>query len=302
MNNAERNIYSDVVTGALAEITRIGSGEVRAYDAWADPAAAWDTDDAHRGAELRTGRCEPEGADADHAGRHGPELLGRADYLHRQDQRSASRTTRPLARSRSRRRRLVYRAGAWHRDFPVTMTIDGDEGPGQCDELGRRRRRSRRADVERDRRLPDARCRRPTVASHPPAVARPAAQGRGRDAATRRWPSTAAARPPSTLHQQRRGHGAERCVLRLLAVSPNLPQGGPRPRHADSRHPRGGHQHLPGAGRVLLCQCDRSSGRSRSTPGSGRRTCLPVAHVVSLDTNRDGTWDYDVVNLDRVAR
>ena len=44
MNNAERKIFTDVGTGRLAEITRIGSGEVRAYDAWADPAAAWNTD------------------------------------------------------------------------------------------------------------------------------------------------------------------------------------------------------------------------------------------------------------------
>lgn len=42
MNNAFRDIITDPLSGRLAEITRIGNGEVRVFDAWVDPAAAWD--------------------------------------------------------------------------------------------------------------------------------------------------------------------------------------------------------------------------------------------------------------------
>jgi subtilisin family serine protease len=41
MNNAETNIVSNPLTGALAEITRIGGGEVRVNRAAAAPVAAW---------------------------------------------------------------------------------------------------------------------------------------------------------------------------------------------------------------------------------------------------------------------
>lgn len=41
MNNAYRDIDTDPFTGP-APITRIGNGEVRVFDAWIDPAAAWD--------------------------------------------------------------------------------------------------------------------------------------------------------------------------------------------------------------------------------------------------------------------
>ena len=44
MNNAETNIVSDALTGALAEITRIGGGEVRVNRALDAPVAAWDAD------------------------------------------------------------------------------------------------------------------------------------------------------------------------------------------------------------------------------------------------------------------
>jgi minor extracellular serine protease Vpr len=44
MNNGEINIVNDVVTGALASITRIGGGEVRVDRALSAPVAAWDRD------------------------------------------------------------------------------------------------------------------------------------------------------------------------------------------------------------------------------------------------------------------
>jgi minor extracellular serine protease Vpr len=44
MNNGETNIISNPLTGALAEITRIGGGEVRVDRALAAPVAAWDKD------------------------------------------------------------------------------------------------------------------------------------------------------------------------------------------------------------------------------------------------------------------
>ncbi len=56
MNNAERNIISNPVSGSLAEITRIGSGEVRALDAWSEPAAAWDA--LTRNAALSFGQVD----------------------------------------------------------------------------------------------------------------------------------------------------------------------------------------------------------------------------------------------------
>jgi subtilisin family serine protease len=44
MNNAETNIVNDALTGALAPITRIGGGEVRVDRALYAPVAAWDND------------------------------------------------------------------------------------------------------------------------------------------------------------------------------------------------------------------------------------------------------------------
>jgi len=44
MNNAETNIISDPITGALAPITRIGGGEVRVDRAISAPIVAWDKD------------------------------------------------------------------------------------------------------------------------------------------------------------------------------------------------------------------------------------------------------------------
>ncbi len=44
MNNAEKNIISNPVLGSLAEITRIGGGEVRVNQSAAAPVAAWDDD------------------------------------------------------------------------------------------------------------------------------------------------------------------------------------------------------------------------------------------------------------------
>jgi hypothetical protein len=44
MNNAEKNIISNPLTGSLTEITRIGGGEVRVNQAVNAPVAAWDDD------------------------------------------------------------------------------------------------------------------------------------------------------------------------------------------------------------------------------------------------------------------
>jgi len=44
MNNGERFIVNDALTGALAPITRIGGGEVRVEEALKAPVAAWDND------------------------------------------------------------------------------------------------------------------------------------------------------------------------------------------------------------------------------------------------------------------
>jgi minor extracellular serine protease Vpr len=44
MNNGDTNIINDPLTGALTSITRIGGGEVRVDRALAAPAAAWDND------------------------------------------------------------------------------------------------------------------------------------------------------------------------------------------------------------------------------------------------------------------
>lgn len=44
MNNAETNIISDALTGALAPISRIGGGEVRVDRAFSAPVVAWDKD------------------------------------------------------------------------------------------------------------------------------------------------------------------------------------------------------------------------------------------------------------------
>jgi minor extracellular serine protease Vpr len=51
---------------------------------------------------------------------------------------------------------------------------------------------------------------------------------------------------------------------------PERPDGWPEP---GARHQVGGHQHLPGPGRVLLRRTRRSSGSSPSTPGRTSRTC-----------------------------
>jgi hypothetical protein len=100
----------------------------------------------------------------------------------------------------------------------------------------------------------------------------------------------------ATLHNNGVGT-AQNDAYALLAVSPNQPRGGrgegmPTP---DIRAVGINTYPVPAG----FCSANESFLWAFAIDTWERQThSLPVAHFVSLDTNRDGVWDYDVVNLD----
>ena len=290
MNNAERQIFTDVSTGRLAEITRIGSGEVRAYRAWADPAAAWNTDT--RIAALSFGQVD--------ASQKVLTLTKRVSVRNYSDEPITYAIRAPFRFADDRALGAVkistpdsFTVPAHStRDFPVTMTIYGDKVRDNAMNSG-----SGGADPgaltfnEIDGYLVlDAGT---TSRIHLPWHVLPR---KAADVTGNKKLAFAQGVATATLHNNGVGT-AQNDAYALLAVSPNQPRGGrgegmPTP---DIRAVGINTYPVPAG----FCSDNESFLWAFAIDTWERQThSLPVAHFVSLDINQDGVWDYDVVNLD----
>jgi hypothetical protein len=289
MNNAEREIYTDVANGRLAEITRIGSGEVRAYRAWADPAAAWNTET--RIAALSFGQVDASEPVVTKTKRvtvrnYSDKPITYAIWapFRFADDRAlgAVKITKPDSIT------VPARGTA---EFPVTMTIYGDKVRDNAMNSGSNGANPAALTLnEIDGYLLLS---APTSRIHLPwhVLPRKAAHVTGNKKLT-----FAAGLATATLNNKGVGT-AQNDAYALLAVSPNQPRGGrgegmPTP---DIRAVGINTYPVPAG----FCSDNESFLWAFAINTWERQThALPVAHFVSLDTNRDGVWDYDIVNLD----
>jgi len=291
MNNAETNIVSNPLTGALAEITRIGSGEVRANWALDAPVAAW-ADDAPTGA-LGFGFVDVTDT----------VTLKKTVRIRNYDNAQRTYKVTPTFRfaddasngavSVSAPASVEVKPGRGRETtFDVTLTIDGSKLRGNFMNSG-------------------------STAGTGAALTTNEYDGYlvlddGSDTLNIPWhvlprkaaqvvPSTSTITPgsfPQVIGLDNRGAGrAQNDAYALLATSPNAPQGGrgqqsPRP---DLRAV--GINTFPvGAG---VCSGSASFIWAFAVNTWERQEhLLPVSHQVILDTNRDGTADYVVLNRD----
>ena len=290
MNNAERQIFTDVGTGRLAEITRIGSGEVRVYDAWADPAAAWNSDT--RIAALSFGQVD--------ATRKVLKLTKRVTVRNYSDKWITYAISAPFrfaddealgAVEISTRASLSVPPQST-RDFPVTMTIYGDtvrDNQMNSGSAGADPGALTFNEIDGYIVLDGGSKSRLHLPWH--VLPRKAAEVTGnRKLAFTQGVATA------TLRNNGVGT-AQNDAYALLAVSPNQPKGGPGEGMPTPDIRAVGINTYPvPAG---FCSDNESFLWAFAIDTWERQThSLPVAHFVSLDINRDGVWDYDVVNLD----
>ena len=286
MNNAKRDIYSNVVTGALAEITRIGNGEVRAYDAWADPAAAWDT--KTRIAALSFGQVDAFKKTA----------ITREVTVRNYSDRPITYTVRTTFRFADDEAlgavqlstpNTVTVPALGTATFPVSMSIDGAKVRNNAMNSGADGANPATLtlnEIDGYLILDAGDQSRIHLAWH--VLPRKAAKLRGNK--TLEFDSGGEA----TVNLTNNGVGpAQNDAYSLLATSPNLPQGGagqgmPTP---DIRSVGINTYPVPPG----FCSDNASFIWAFAVNTWERQThLLPVAHVVSLDTNQDGTWDYEV--------
>ena len=287
MNNAERNILTDPINGRLAEITRIGNGEVRVYDAWADPAAAWDV--RTKSGSLSFGQVDASRKVTSPPGCRGPQLLEEADPLQ-------GALELPICGRRGAGRRQDHHPA--HRVRAACGRIGTGrhddlrrEAAGQCNGLRRRRRRPGTSDLERDRWLPGVRRgqavedssawhasprKSARVVGHKPLAFGPS--GEAAVTLVNVGVGTAQNDAYSLLARARvaaRRRGRRQADSDIRAVGINtfpVPAGFVRP--------------------TVVLWAFAINTWERQTH------LLPVSHQVLLDTNRDGIDDYVVLNRD----
>lgn len=290
MNNAERNIYSNVVSGTLAEITRIGNGEVRAYDAWADPAAAWDADT--RIAALSFGQV-----DANRKSRTITRKVAVKNYSNNSITYDISSVFRfaddqALGAVKINAPKTLVVPGKSIRTFNVAMTVDGEKVRNNAMDSGANGANPAALTLnEIDGYLvlnagPKSRLH---LAWH--VLPRRAAEVTGNTTLSFNGGL-------ATVDLTNKGVGtAQNDAYSLLATSPNQPRGGPgQGMPTPDIRSVGINTYPVPAG---YCSANESFIWAFAVNTWERQThLLPVAHVVSLDTNRDGTWDYEIVNLD----
>ena len=292
MNTGETNIVNDPLTGALAPITRIGGGEVRVNRAVAAPVAAWDKD-VPAGA-LGFGFVDV----AD-----GTVSVTKTVQIRNLDNKAHTYTVTPTFRftddvangavTLSAPPQVSVKPGKGTlTSFDVTLTINGSLLRGNFMNSGSNGANPATLTTnEYDGYLVLDDGKQPIrLAWH--VLPRKAA---------RVQPTTAALIPgsfPQTIGLNNTGVGiAQNDAYALLAVSPNQPQGG-----------LGGQSPTPDIRAVGINTFPVPAGFCSANPSfiwafavntwERQQHLLPVSHQVYLDTNRDGTDDYVVLNRD----
>jgi subtilisin family serine protease len=295
MNNAETNIISNPLTGALAEITRIGGGEVRVNQALDAPVAAWDDDVPT--AALGFGFVDVTDTVA----------FKKTVRIRNYDNTKRTYTITPTFRfandqangavSLTAPATVEIKPGRG-RDttFEVTLTVDGSKLPGNSMNSG-------------------------SNGASPASLTANEYDGYlklsdGTDTLTIPWqvlprkaakvvPSSSTINPPAfpasqTIGLDNQGAGkAQVDAYSLIATSPNIPEG-----------PVGGQSPTPDIRAVGINTFIVPAGScGTGTPAQfiwafaintweRQEHLLPVSHQVSLDTNQDGTADFLVLNRD----
>jgi hypothetical protein len=287
MNNAETNIINDPLTGALASITRIGGGEVRVDRALSAPIVAWDKD-------VPTGALGFGFVDV----ADGVVTLTKTVVIRNLDNNKHTYTVTPTFRfaddaangavTVSAPSQVVVKPGLGKDTmFNVTLTINGALLRGNYMNSG-----SNGAN--------------PSVLTlneydgylvlddgqHPIHLAWHVLPRKDAQVA----PDTTTIIPgsfPQVIGLNNTGVGtAQNDAYALLAVSPNIPQGG-----------QGAQSPTPDIRAVGINTFSGGAGCSfvwafAINTWERQQHLLPVSHQVWLDTNQDGTDDYVVLNRD----
>lgn len=292
MNNAETNIINDPLTGALAPITRIGGGEVRVDRALKAPVAAWD--DAVPSGSLSFGFVDV----ADEV-----VTFTKTIRIRNYDNTRRTYTVTPTFRfaddvtngavSVSAPAKVTVMPGLG-RDtlFTITLAIDGTKLRGNYMNSGSQGAAPATLTTnEYDGYLVLDDGKHPIrLAWH--VLPRKAA---------RVVPDTTELVPgsfPKTIGLNNTGVGtAQNDAYALLAVSDDLPEG-----------PLGGQAPTPDIRAVGINTFPVPAGYCSANPSflwvfaintwERQQHLLPVSHQVYLDTNRDGTDDYIILNRD----
>jgi subtilisin family serine protease len=292
MNNGYTDVINDPLTGALAPITRIGGGEVRVDRALAAPTAAWDRD-VPSGA-LSFGFIDVADETV---------TLTKTVEIRNLDNKNRTYTVKPTFRfaddvangavTVSAPATVQVKPGQGKlTSFEVKLTIDGTKLRGNFMNSG-----SAGADPatlttnEYDGYvvLDDGK--------HPIHLAWHVLPRK----AARVTPSTTAIVPgsfPQVIGLSNTGVGtAQNDAYALLAVSPNLPEGG-----------LGAQSPTPDIRAVGINTYPVPAGFCSASPSflwafavntwERQEHLLPVSHQIYLDTNRDGTDDFVVLNRD----
>ena len=291
MNNADTNIDTDPFTG-LAPITRIGGGEVRVNWAMEAPAAAWDTGAPQAG--LSFGMHEVDGV----------LTLTKTVQVHNYSNEWQTYTITPTFRyandaatgavTPSAPASVTLNPGFGSDSFfDITLTIDGSLLPGNYMNSG-----SNGASGDAL-----------TLNEYDGYVVLDNGEGHVINIpwhvlprkAAHVVPDTTTFAPgsfPAVIGLDNLGAGtAQNDAFALLATSPEIPSG-----------PRGGQSPTPDIAAVGINTIPVPAGFCSGEASflwvfavqthEPQTHLLPVSHQVSLDTNRDGTTDYVVLNRD----
>jgi len=292
MNNGETNIVNDALTGALAPISRVGGGEVRVDQALAAPVAAWDKD-------VPTGALGFGFVDvADDV-----VTIKKTVQIRNLDNKPHTYAVTPTFRfdddvangavTVSAPGKVSVKPGKGTlTSFEVTLTIDGAKLRGNSMNSGSQGANPAALTLnEYDGYLvlDDG--------EHPIRLAWHVLPRK----AARVSPSTTVLTPgafPQVIGLDNTGVGtAQNDVYALLAVSPNQPQGGQGAQSPTPDIRAVGINTFPvPAG---FCSANESFIWAFAVNTWERQEhLLPVSHQVYLDTDRDGTADYVVLNRD----
>jgi subtilisin family serine protease len=292
MNTAETNIVNDPLTGALASITRIGGGEVRVDKALSAPAAAWD--DAVPSGSLSFGFVDVADDTV---------TLTKTVRVRNFANTSRTYTVTPTFRfaddvandavSVSAPAKITLKPGKG-RDtlFTVTMTIDGEKLRGNAMNSGSNGANPAALTLnEYDGYLVLDDGTQPIhLAWH--VLPRQAAK------VVPDTTTLAAGSFPQVIGLDNQGVGtAQDDAYALLATSPNIPEGAPGTGQPTPDIRAVGVNTFPVP--ADYCSADPSFIWAFAVNTWERQEhLLPVSHQVELDTNRDGTVDYVVLNRD----
>ncbi len=292
MNNAETNIINDTLTGALTPITRIGGGEVRVDRALAAPIVAWDKD-------VPTGALGFGFVDV----ADGVVTLTKTVVIRNLDNNKHTYSVTPTFRFAddvangavkvNAPSTVVVKSGIGKdTQFVVTLTIDGAKLRGNYMNSGSNGANPAALTLnEYDGYLllDDG--------QHPIHLAWHVLPRKD----ARVVPDTTSFVPgsfPQVIGLNNTGVGhAQDDAYALLAVSPNIPQGA-----------QGAQSPTPDIRAVGINTFPVAAGDCSDNPSfiwafaintwERQQHLLPVSHQVWLDTNRDGTDDYVVLNRD----